>query len=626
MESQDLAKTFLRFDWITEARGMKKLLQVSNLRVSFSARETETEAVRGVSFELNKGETLGIVGESGSGKSVTARAIMRLLPEASARVKSGEVMFLGQNLAQKTRKEMEAIRGRDIGMIFQDPMTSLNPTLRIGEQIAETLRKHRRMSKREARAEAVEMLKLVGIRDPETRFAQYPHEFSGGMRQRAMIAIALACRPSLLIADEPTTALDVTIQAQILNVMKQMQEQLGTAIVLITHDLGVVAGMCDRVVVMKSGEIVEEGKTEDIFARPQHPYTRRLLSALPRLDEPKKPKAAPGFATHASGTGPDAEANAAAPPAARAGQTASRPLLEVRSLQQHFNLGKGRTLRAVNDISFFIREGETLGMVGESGSGKSTTGRAILRLHEPTSGDVLYRGLAVNRLSPKEMKAMRREMQMIFQDPYASLNPRLKVLDIIGEAMDVHGLSQNPVQRRRRVEELLDMVGLDPSMALRYPHEFSGGQRQRIGIARALAVEPKFIVCDEPLSALDVSIQSQIVSLLEDLQQRLGLTYLFIAHDLSMVKHISDRVAVMYSGKIVELAESEELYRNPQHPYTRSLLSAIPVPDPAIESKKKRTLLEENFEEDRYGLERSELVEVSEGHWVAVPQENKVFA
>ncbi|MEJ8307328.1 ABC transporter ATP-binding protein [Saccharibacillus sacchari] len=614
---------------------MEKLLQVSNLRVSFVARETETEAVRGVSFELNKGETLGIVGESGSGKSVTARAIMRLLPEASSRVKSGEVMFLGQNLAQKSRKEMEAIRGRDIGMIFQDPMTSLNPTLRIGEQIAETLRKHRKISKREAKTEAVEMLKLVGIRDPETRFNQYPHEFSGGMRQRAMIAIALACRPSLLIADEPTTALDVTIQAQILNVMKQMQEKLGTAIVLITHDLGVVAGMCDRVVVMKSGEIVEEGRTEDIFANPQHPYTKKLLNALPRLDEPKKPKRGRTFQADPSDIGTNAvDANgvvrnneAANGDSASAGavhvpgdapNAAARPLLEVRSLQQHFNLGKGRTLRAVNDISFFIREGETLGMVGESGSGKSTTGRAILRLHEPTSGDVLYRGMAVNRLSAKEMKLMRREMQMIFQDPYASLNPRLKVLDIIGEAMDVHGLTKDANQRRARVEELLEMVGLDPAFALRYPHEFSGGQRQRIGIARALAVEPKFIVCDEPLSALDVSIQSQIVTLLEDLQQKLGLTYLFIAHDLSMVKHISDRVAVMYAGKIVELAESEELYNNPQHPYTQSLLAAIPVPDPTIESKKKRTLLEEDHGEDKYGLEGSELVEVSPGHWVAV--------
>ncbi|QDH21658.1 ABC transporter ATP-binding protein [Saccharibacillus brassicae] len=612
---------------------MEKLLQVSNLRVSFAARETETAAVRGVSFDLHKGETLGIVGESGSGKSVTARAIMRLLPEASARVNSGEILFLGQNLAQKTRKEMEQIRGKEIGMIFQDPMTSLNPTLRIGEQIAETLRKHRKISKREAREEAVEMLKLVGIRDPQTRFNQYPHEFSGGMRQRAMIAIALACRPSLLIADEPTTALDVTIQAQILNVMKQMQEKFGTSIVLITHDLGVVAGMCDRVVVMKSGEIVEEGRTADLFANPQHPYTKKLLNALPRLDEPKKPKrvragASVGEAGGASG----GLAGAAADGAERhvegrlteqGGGTPAlpedRPLLEVRSLQQHFNLGKGRTLRAVNDISFFIREGETLGMVGESGSGKSTTGRAILRLHEPTSGDVLYRGMAVNRLSPKEMKLMRREMQMIFQDPYASLNPRLKILDIIGEAMDVHGLSQNPVQRRARVEELLEMVGLDPAFALRYPHEFSGGQRQRIGIARALAVEPKFIVCDEPLSALDVSIQSQIVTLLEDLQQKLGLTYLFIAHDLSMVKHISDRVAVMYAGKIVELAESEELYSNPQHPYTKSLLAAIPVPDPAIEAKKKRVLMEEDTREDKYGLEGSALVEVSPGHWVAMP-------
>lgn len=414
-----------------------------------------------------------------------------------------------------------------------------------------------------------------------------------------MIAIALVCQPALLIADEPTTALDVTIQAQILNLMKHMQKRLGTSIILITHDLGVVAGMCDRVVVMKDGEIVETGTTEDIFARPQHPYTQRLLNALPRLDEKKKPKA-PGLLIQGAGE-------------------AKRPLLEVRSLKQHFDLGKGRVLRAVNDISFHIREGETLGMVGESGSGKSTTGRSILRLHEPTGGDVLFQGMAVNRLNAHEMKTMRRHMQMIFQDPYASLNPRFKVLDIIGEALDVHNMAGSKSERKKRVEELLDLVGLDPAFAIRYPHEFSGGQRQRIGIARALAVEPKFIVCDEPLSALDMSIQAQVVKLLEELQQRLGLTYLFIAHDLSMVKHISDRVAVMYMGRIVELAESEELYTNPQHDYTKSLLAAIPVPDPKIEALKKRVLLEEQSGGDKYNLEQSSLVEISAGHWVALP-------
>ncbi|MCP1309515.1 ABC transporter ATP-binding protein [Paenibacillus tyrfis] len=577
---------------------MDTLLQVNQLSVSFYSRDKEVEAVRNVSFEVRKGETLGIVGESGSGKSVTARTIMRLLPSPPSMVKGGEILFQGQNLAYKTEQEMEQIRGREIGMIFQDPMSSLNPTMRIGKQIEESLIKHRKLSKTEARREAIEMLRMVGIPYSEARYMQYPHEFSGGMRQRVMIAIALACRPSLLIADEPTTALDVTIQAQILHQMKELQLKLGTSIILITHDLGVVAGMCDRVVVMKEGEIVETGTTEEIFYSPKHPYTIRLLNALPRLDEKKKPKPAP-LITRSAG---------------------DRPLLEVRSLKQYFDLGKGQIVKAVNDISFDIRAGETLGVVGESGSGKSTTGRAILRLNEPTGGEVLFKGIALNRLNRGEMKTMRRYMQMIFQDPYASLNPRLRIVDIIGEALDVHQIAGGKKERQKRVEELLDMVGLSPAHAMRYPHEFSGGQRQRIGIARTLAIEPEFIVCDEPLSALDVSIQSQIVKLLEELQQRLGLTYLFIAHDLSMVKHISDRVAVMYKGKIVELAESEELYENPQHAYTKSLLAAIPVPDPKVESRKTFTAEEESSKADPYGLERSSFVEVKKGHWVSVAE------
>ncbi len=581
---------------------MEPLLKVNDLSVSFHSGESEFQAVREVSFEVRKGETLGIVGESGSGKSVTARSIMRLLASPPSQMKNGEILFKGVDLANKTQKEMESIRGRDIGMIFQDPMSSLNPTIKVGKQISESLIKHQKVSKREAKKQAIAMMERVGITRSEIRYNQYPHEFSGGMRQRVMIGIALACRPELLIADEPTTALDVTIQAQILNLMKDMQDQLGTSIILITHDLGVVAGMCDRVVVMKEGQIVETGTTTEIFANPKHPYTIRLLNALPRLDQKKKPKPV-------SLVPRDLEDD--------------QPLLEVKSLKQHFNLGKGNTLKAVNDISFHIRQGETLGVVGESGSGKSTTGRAILRLHEPTGGDVLFKGVPLNRLSASEMKTMRRHMQIIFQDPYASLNPKMRIMDIIGEALDIHQIAGNAAQREKRVEELLEMVGLDPTHAQRYPHEFSGGQRQRIGIARALAVEPEFIVCDEPLSALDVSIQAQIVQLLEELQQRLGLTYLFIAHDLSMVKHISDRVAVMYNGKIVELAESEELYSNPQHAYTKALLSAIPVPDPAVEAKKKRHVVKEtareNVEvEDRYNLEHSEWVEVKEGHWVAI--------
>jgi len=577
---------------------LETVLKVNNLRVSFITQDEDFEAVKGISFEVKKGETLGIVGESGSGKSVTARSIMRLLSSSSSYMNGGEIEFHGESLVQKTEKEMESIRGRDISMIFQDPMTSLNPTIQIGKQVAESLIKHQNLSKINAKKRTIELLKLVGIHNSESRYTHYPHEFSGGMRQRVMIAIALTCRPALLIADEPTTALDVTIQAQILNLMKDMQERFGTSIILITHDLGVVAGMCDRVVVMKEGEIVETGTTEEIFYNPKHSYTKKLLNALPRLDEKKKPKRTP---------------------LRTIGLDNGKPLLDVKSLKQHFDVGKGSVVKAVDNISFHINPGETLGLVGESGSGKSTTGRAILRLHEPTDGDILYQGMAVNRLSKNEMKTMRRHMQMIFQDPYSSLNPRFKVLDIIGQALDIHRLSNSKRERKERVEELLLLVGLAPEHAMRYPHEFSGGQRQRIGIARALAVEPDFIVCDEPLSALDVSIQSQIVELLEDLQHRLGLTYLFIAHDLSMVKHISDRVAVMYAGKIVELAESEELYSNPQHPYTKSLLAAIPIPDPSIESKKKRTLMEEHTVDDKYQLEHSELVEVSEGHWVAMP-------
>ncbi|MGE6516162.1 ABC transporter ATP-binding protein [Lysinibacillus sphaericus] len=574
----------------------EKLLEINNLRVSFITGETEFEAVKGVSFHVNKGETLGIVGESGSGKSVTARSIMRLLPSPPSFLKSGEIVFQQQELTALNEKQMEAIRGQDISMIFQDPMTSTNPTIRVGEQVAESLRKHQSLSKTDAYKQTIELLKLVGIRDAEQRYKQYPHEFSGGMRQRVMIAMALACNPSLLIADEPTTALDVTIQAQILKLMRDMQNKMGTSIILITHDLGVVAGMCDRIIVMKEGEIVEQGTTEEIFTNAQHPYTKKLLNALPKLHEKKQPKPLSNLL---------------------AGIDATKPLIAVEHLSKEFELGSGQTVKAVNDLSFHIYPGETLGLVGESGSGKSTTGRTILQLHQPTNGEVLYQGVPITRLTAKQLKAMRRHMQIIFQDPYSSLNPRKKIVDIVGEALDIHKLVKTNEERQQRVEHLLELVGLNKEHAMRYPHEFSGGQRQRIGIARALAVEPNFIVCDEPLSALDVSIQKQIVDLLKDLQQRLGLTYLFIAHDLSMVKHISDRVAVMYGGKIVELAESEELYTNPQHPYTRALLQAIPVPDPAIE-KRKYAVSENEELQVQYDVENSELVEVLPNHWVAV--------
>ncbi|TYR73732.1 ABC transporter ATP-binding protein [Rossellomorea vietnamensis] len=571
---------------------MNKLLTVNNLHISFHSNNEVFNAVKGVTFDVRKGETLGIVGESGSGKSVTARSIMQLLPSPPALMSDGSIEFDGKPISSFTSNEMEKIRGKDISMIFQDPMSSLNPATKVGKQIDEVSIKHQGLSAKEARQQSIEMLKLVGITNPEERYEQYPHEFSGGMRQRAMIAMALACRPKLLIADEPTTALDVTIQAQILRLMKKIQDQFGTSIILITHDLGVVAGMCDRVVVMKKGEIVESNTTEKIFSSPQHPYTKKLLNALPRLDEKKQPK---GTIDLPDDIDP------------------SRPLIEVRKLKQVYPLGGGRTLNAVDSINFSIQPGETLGLVGESGSGKSTTGRLLLRLQDATDGEILYKGMAINRLNKKELKQLRKEIQIIFQDPYASLNPRMKVLDIIGHPLDIHKLVKNKAQRKKRVEELLELVGLEKAHADRFPHEFSGGQRQRIGIARALAVNPKFIVCDEPLSALDVSLQAQIVDLLKDLQKKLGLTYLFIAHDLSMVKHISDRVGVMNAGKIIELAESEELYSNPLHSYTKSLLVAVPVPDPAVEKNK---LKQELPEAAHYDFHHSSLEEVKPGHYV----------
>lgn len=570
---------------------MEKLLDVKDLSIVFEQGDTSNEVATGVHFEVAKGETLGIVGESGSGKSVTARSIMRLLPPNAQNGENSKVVFMGKDLTQLTEKEMRKIRGKDIGMIFQDPMTSLNPTMTIGDQITESIRFHQKLKKNAAKDEALNIMKLVGIKDVDFRYKQYPHEFSGGMRQRMMIAIALACNPALLIADEPTTALDVTIQAQILELLKGIQKKFGTSIILITHDFGVVANMCDRVIVMKDGKVVESGTTADVFKHPSHPYTKRLLDAVPNLQNEQKT-------------------------VSNANQS-KKPLLSIKNLQKHFDMGKGATLKAVDDITFDIYENETLGLVGESGSGKSTTGKTILRLHEATGGEVIYEGFDLNHLNAREMKDMRKYMQVIFQDPYASLDPRMKVLDIIGESLDVHGLAENKKARYDRVVELLELVGLEASFAMRYPHEFSGGQRQRIGIARALAVNPKFIVCDEPLSALDASIQSQIVELLEDLQKKLGLTYLFIAHDLSMVKRISDRVAVMYNGHLVELADSEDLFSNPIHPYTKKLLAAIPVPDPAYEATRQKSV--EEFDAATYDASATTFQEVSTRHWVAMP-------
>jgi len=572
---------------------MDSLLNVNNLSISFTTGETTNTVVSDVSFSIKEGETVGLVGESGSGKSVTSKAILQLLAANSEVDPDSNITFNGENLLEKNDKEMQKVRGKEISMIFQDPMTSLNPTMTMGKQISETLKFHEKLSKKDAEARAKEIMKNVGIDNLDYRYDQYANEFSGGMRQRMMIAMALACNPKLIVADEPTTALDVTIQAQILDLLKDIQKQFGTAILLITHDFGVVADMCDHVNVMKDGEIVEYGDTDSVFKNPQKPYTKRLLDAIPDLYRETSAESLERLE------------------GIRNGET--KKLIEAENLLKEFRFNRYDTIQPVDHLTFDIYKGETLGLVGESGSGKSTTGRTLLRLHDADGGTALYSGFDINHLNKKELKIMRKNMQVVFQDPYASLNPRMKIVDIIGEAIDIHNLAKNKKDRNEKVIELLELVGLGPEFAERYPHEFSGGQRQRVGIARALAVDPEFIVLDEPLSALDASIQAQIVELLEDLKQKLNLTYLFIAHDLAMVKQISDRVAVMHEGKIVELAEADELFDNPVLPYTKKLLSSIPVPDPTFKATK--TDIDEVGEIPPYS-ENATLHEVSPGHLV----------
>ncbi|MEM6690250.1 MAG: ABC transporter ATP-binding protein [Planctomycetota bacterium] len=543
------------------------ILSLDDLRVDFKTDDELIHAVRGVSFDVHREETLAIVGESGSGKSVTNLAMMGLLPTPPAIIQSGVASFNGENLLKMSEPDLRGIRGRHIAMIFQDPMTALNPLMTIGQQMTEVTRTHLKLSRHEAQAKAVEMLGLVGISQPERRLKNYPHEFSGGMRQRVMIAMALSCEPELLIADEPTTALDVTIQAQIIDLLADLQKRRGTAIILITHDLGVVAGVADRVKVMYQGEVVESNDVDPLFASPQHPYTQKLLDLLPRIDEPRLDRVFVGESD-------------------RSAEDKQDVLLSVEDLHVHFPVRQSswfrsqeETVRAVDGVSFSIDRGETLGLVGESGCGKSTTARTIISLQRATSGDVQLDGRSIVGLSDRATFKHRRRMQMVFQDPFASLNPRMTVGDIVSEPLKVHGLAAGK-DAKLEVLRLLELVELEAKFINRYPHEFSGGQRQRIGIARALAVKPDLILCDEPVSALDVSIQSQIMTLLMDLQQRLGVAYLFISHDLAVVRHLASRVGVMYAGRIVEMKPAEELYRNPEHPYTRALLSAVPIPDP----------------------------------------------
>ncbi|HEX6688256.1 MAG TPA: ABC transporter ATP-binding protein [Solirubrobacterales bacterium] len=534
------------------------LLSVNDLRVGFVTEGGLVQAVDGVSFDLAPGEVLAIVGESGSGKSVTAQTIVGLTRSPNTRL-DGSIRLGGTELIDADDAQLRRVRGERIAMVFQDPMTSFNPVYRIGNQLVEAIRAHRpEVSETEGRRRAIELLDSVGLSDAERQVNRYPHEFSGGMRQRAMIAMALALEPEVLIADEPTTALDVTIQAQILELLRQLNRERNLATILITHDFGVVAELADRVLVMHDGKIVERGDLDDVFYAAKDAYTRQLLGAVVRLDQAPSLRPSPGAA----------------------------PLLEVRDLVKHFPVKRGLLfdrevdrVRAVDGVSFSVAQGETLGLVGESGSGKSTLSRTVLQLLAPTSGSVRFEGREIGGLSRRQMRPLRADMQMIFQDPYASLNPRKRIGQIVAEPLRLHRRASGS-ELRRKVQKLLDRVGLSPAHYDRYPHEFSGGQRQRVGIARALALQPKLIVADEPVSALDVSIRAQITDLLEDLQEELGLTYVFVAHDIGVVRHVSDRIAVMHNGKIVEQGPADQVCEQPSDPYTRALLAAVPVPDP----------------------------------------------
>lgn len=557
------------------------VLSVENLTTTFRVNGTPVPVVKDVSFTIAPQETLAVVGESGSGKSVTALSIMRLVSEATGKI-HGKIRLDGTELTALTEAQMRDVRGGKIGMIFQEPMTSLNPVLTVGFQVAEVLHRHRGMDAAAAQAEALRLFDLVRIPDSKSRLTEFPHTFSGGMRQRVMIAMALACQPRLLIADEPTTALDVTIQAQILQLIRDLQAEVGMSVMFITHDMGVVAEVADRVIVMLNGEMVEERPVRDIFADPRHAYTKKLLSAVPVLGSLSDSDLPRQFARLSSKADEAVVPSPASEPDKR-----GDVILDVQNLSTRFDvrggmLGRVRgRVHAVEDVSFQLRAGETLALVGESGCGKSTTGRSILRLIEPAAGRITFEGKDLSRADPTELRAMRRRIQMIFQDPYGSLNPRKTVGAAIREPMIVHGL-RKPAEADAEVSRLLETVGLLPEHALRFPHEFSGGQRQRLCIARCLALEPKLIVADESVSALDVSIQAQVINLLLDLQRDLGLAFLFISHDIAVVERVSHRIAVMLLGEIVEIGPRRAILENPQHPYTQSLISAAPIPDPSL--------------------------------------------
>ncbi|MGK3134662.1 dipeptide ABC transporter ATP-binding protein [Pantoea sp. JK] len=594
------------------ASAVAPVLRIENLTVAFRVDDQWREVVKNLSLTVNAGETLAIVGESGSGKSVTSMAIMRLLNMRHARV-SGKVLLNGVDLLTLSESAMRDIRGNAVAMIFQEPMTSLNPSFTIGNQIVEALINHRKISKRAAREETIRLLEKVRIPNAAKRFNDYPHHFSGGMRQRVMIAMALALRPKLLIADEPTTALDVTIQGQILDLIKTLQEEEGTAVLFITHDMGVVAEVSDRTLVMYQGDVMETGTTAAIFSAPAADYTRTLIATVPQLGA-MRGIAGPRKFSFDEHDAPDASLVS----------ISQQPLLSVKNLSTRFSIHEGvfsrktGAVHAVENISFDLMPGETLSLVGESGCGKSTTGRSLTRLVTPDAGEVAFDGYDVLNLSAHELRTLRRAMQMIFQDPFASLNPRMSVLEALTEPFLQHRLGSK-AEARAKAASLMERVGLSASMMKRYPHEFSGGQRQRICIARALMLDPKMIIADESVSALDVTVKAQIINLLLDLQQSLGLSYLFISHDMAVVERISHRVAVMLLGEIVEIGPRAAIFENPQHDYTRKLLSSVPVPDPARRHVKRQIDISELKSPVRalgFVPEARRYREVSDGHWV----------
>ena len=576
------------------------LLEFKNLVTEFHTEGTTVKAVNGVSFTLNKGETIGIVGESGSGKSVTSLSAMRLIPSPPGKISGGEIIFhqndgTATDLLKISEEEMRKFRGNDIAMIFQEPMTSLNPVFTCGDQVMEAIMLHQKLDKKAAKALTIKLFEEVQLPTPERIFSTYPHQISGGQKQRVMIAMAMSCQPSVLIADEPTTALDVTVQKTILQLMQNLQKEHDMGIMFITHDLGVIAELADKVVVMYKGNIVEQGNVWDIFTNPKHPYTKGLLACRPPLDKRYTflPTVSDFMKIDESGeiidngiSVADFTKDLAIPESERTARQkelfAKEPILQIKNLKTYFPIKNGffggvsDHVKAVDNITFDVYPGETLGLVGESGCGKTTCGRTIIRLEEPTEGEMIYKGKDIAKMNADELRIFRKDVQIIFQDPYSSLNPRMTIGNAIMEPMQVHGILENDEQRKKRVEELLTRVSLDPAHFYRYPHEFSGGQRQRIGIARALAVNPKFIICDESVSALDVSVQAQVLNLLNELKEEFGLTYIFISHDLSVVKYMSDRMVVMQAGKIEEMGDADQIYNKPGTPYTQKLIDAIP--------------------------------------------------